>query len=95
LPLPEYGCEVKIVTEEYTSKCCRCGILSDNYTNRIKSCSNCNLKIDRDINGSRNILIKNWCGNYKTVDRKVVAFIQPEELLISEKTHILSLGITV
>ncbi len=37
-----------------------------NYTNRIKSCINCNLKIDRDINGSRNILIKNWNGNYKT-----------------------------
>jgi transposase len=57
----EYGCEVKIVTEEYTSKCCsRCGILSNNYCNRVKTCKNCNLTIDRDINGSRNILIKNF-----------------------------------
>lgn len=62
----EYGCEMKIVTEEYTSKCCsRCGNLSDNYLNRIKKCPYCNLEIDRDINGSRNILIKNWSGNYK------------------------------
>jgi putative transposase len=62
----EYGCELKIVTEEYTSKCCgRCGFLSNNYSKRLKKCSNCNLEIDRDINGSRNILIKNWSGNYK------------------------------
>ena len=62
----EYGCDIKIVTEEYTSKCCsKCGHLSDKYINRIKICSYCNLKINRDINGSRNILIKNWMGNYK------------------------------
>ena len=57
----EHGCEVKIVTEEYTSKCCsRCGMLSNNYTKRVKSCKYCNLTIDRDLNGSRNILIKNF-----------------------------------
>lgn len=62
----EYGCEIKIVTEEYTSKCCsRCGILSNKYNNRLKTCINCDLHIDRDINGSRNILIKNWKGNFK------------------------------
>ena len=62
----EYGCNIEIVTEEYTSKCCsRCGILSDNYKNREKTCISCNLKIDRDLNGSRNILIKNSKGNYK------------------------------
>ena len=62
----EYGCEINIVTEEYTSKCCsKCGILSENYTNRIKTCISCGLKIDRDINGSRNILIKNSEKIYK------------------------------
>jgi len=61
----EYGCTVKIVTEEYTSKCCsNCGILSDIYDYRLKKCPNCDLKIDRDLNGSRNILIKNWKDNY-------------------------------
>lgn len=61
----EYGCELKIVTEEYTSQCCsRCGILSDKYTNRLKTCLSCNLSIDRDLNGSRNILIKNSSGNF-------------------------------
>ena len=61
----EYGCELKIVTEEYTSQCCsRCGILSDKYINRLKMCPLCNLSIDRDLNGSRNILIKNSLGNF-------------------------------
>jgi putative transposase len=64
----EYGCEVQIVTEEYTSKCCgRCGLLSDKYNNRLKICPHCNLRIDRDINGSRNILIKNWNNNYSII----------------------------
>jgi putative transposase len=61
----EYGCELKIVTEEYTSQCCsRCGILSDKYINRLKTCLSCNLSIDRDLNGSRNILIKNSNENF-------------------------------
>ena len=56
----EYGCELKVVTEEYTSKCCgKCGFLSDSYLNRIKTCSNCGMRINRDINGARNILLKN------------------------------------
>jgi putative transposase len=56
----EYGCQLEIVTEEYTSKTCtNCGIMSDIYTKREKSCSECGYKIDRDMNGSRNILIKN------------------------------------
>ena len=62
----EYGCDVKIVSEEYTSKCCtKCGYLSDKYLNRMKRCPYCNLEINRDINGSRNILIKNHQGCYK------------------------------
>jgi putative transposase len=56
----EYGCELSTITEEYTSKCCtNCGHISEKYENRIKECHNCNFKINRDINGSRNILIKN------------------------------------
>ena len=56
----EYGSELTEVTEEYTSKTCTvCGIQSTNYSNeRIKNCKCCS-KIDRDINGARNILIKN------------------------------------
>jgi putative transposase len=57
----EYGCRVEVVTEEYTSKACtKCGEMSENYDkNRQKTCRECGYKIDRDINGSRNILIKN------------------------------------
>lgn len=56
----EYGCQISEVTEEYTSKTCtNCGVMSNKYTKREKSCDKCGYKIDRDLNGSRNILIKN------------------------------------
>lgn len=48
------------VNEAYTSKtCCQCGnIKKDLKGNKIYKCIECNLKIDRDINGAINILIK-------------------------------------
>jgi transposase len=57
----EYGCQISVNSEEYTSKCCgKCGFLSEKYKDRIKECTNCNKKIHRDINGARNILLKNY-----------------------------------
>jgi putative transposase len=58
----EKGCEMIVVTEEFTSLCCgNCGKCSKNYnSNRVKKCEECKFEIDRDVNGSRNILIKNW-----------------------------------
>lgn len=63
-----YRTNIHIVDESYTSQSCtRCGILSKKYDkNRLKTCPNCQLKIDRDVNGSRNIYIKCissqvWC----------------------------------
>jgi transposase len=56
----EYGCIVKIISEEYTScTCSKCGHMSDNYEYRIKKCAKCGYEIDRDLNGAKNILIKN------------------------------------
>jgi len=56
----EYGCNVVMVTEEYTSQACgKCGALSKTYNGRTKKCIRCNYEINRDVNGSRNILIKN------------------------------------
>lgn len=53
------GCCVIVCTEEYTSKTCgRCGCIVNIGSNEIFNCNNCNLIVDRDINGSRNILIK-------------------------------------
>jgi surface protein len=64
----EYNCEFQTVTEEYTSKCCsQCGILSDTYKYRTKMCPYCGYTCDRDINGSRNILLKNHKNNIKTL----------------------------
>ena len=52
-------CSLDICTEEYTSKTCgRCGFLNDVGCSDIYSCSKCDLVIDRDVNGARNISIK-------------------------------------
>lgn len=57
LKLQEFS-NVTIVSEAYTSKTCtRCGSLNTPSLETYE-CSNCNLKIDRDINGARNILLK-------------------------------------
>ena len=55
------NCKVINVTEEYTSKTCgRCGNLNNKLSNKdIFKCNHCHLVIDRDINGARNILLKN------------------------------------
>ena len=56
------NCKVLIVSEAYTSKTCgRCGHLKNNLTlkDRIYKCSHCGLHIDRDINGSRNVVLRN------------------------------------
>lgn len=57
----EYGCQLNICGEEYTTQCCgKCGFLSKNCQQRTKVCTHCGYKINRDINGARNILIKNY-----------------------------------
>lgn len=57
---PLRGNILYIVDESYTSKTCgRCGNLNNKLGgNKIYKCTNCNLVIDRDINGARNILLK-------------------------------------
>lgn len=51
-------------TEEYTSKTCTgCGNIKKNLGGaKIYKCSKCGLKVERDITGSRNILLKS-CSN--------------------------------
>ena len=52
--------QVHIISEEYTSqKCLRCSGLTKT-TKEIFNCDFCNFKVDRDILGSTNILLKNW-----------------------------------
>jgi len=54
------GRKLYIVSEEYTSKTCgKCGIINRELgSNRTFNCKECDYKSDRDINASRNILIK-------------------------------------
>lgn len=57
----EYRCQYLEVTEEYTSKTCsNCGNLKgDLEGERVYECENCKQIINRDVNGSINIFIKN------------------------------------
>lgn len=52
--------KVQIVTEEYTSQTCIKCHTRTKTSNEIFKCKNCCFKIDRDILGSRNILLKTW-----------------------------------
>lgn len=58
--------DFKLVTEENTSKTCgHCGMINP-YIKKQKvfKCPYCDLKIDRDINGARNVMIK-WIKEQK------------------------------
>ena len=54
-------CKVVICDEAYTSKTCgRCGALHQKLGgNKTFKCPSCCLVLDRDVNGARNILLKN------------------------------------
>lgn len=56
----EKGIELRHLSEAYTSQTCgNCGFLKKNLGNAdVYNCDSCNLKIGRDINGARNILLK-------------------------------------
>ena len=54
------GTMMYVVGEEYTSKTCtRCGKINEVGSSETYVCVWCHMKIDRDVNGSRNIMIKN------------------------------------
>jgi IS605 OrfB family transposase len=57
-----YNKKLIIVNEAYTSKTCgNCGVLNDVKCSEIYDCKVCKKVFDRDVNGARNILIKNLC----------------------------------
>jgi len=53
-------CKVVLVTEEYTSKTCGgCGFVNDRLGGaKVYCCPRCRIRMDRDFNGARNILLK-------------------------------------
>lgn len=57
----EWGVKLYLVDEDYTSKTCgRCGEINSKLGgNRVFTCNGCKLKYGRDVNGARNILMKN------------------------------------
>ena len=56
----KHGCIVVDVTEEYTSKTCsKCGHIHKKLGgNKRFTCTNCGHKLDRDLKGAFNILLK-------------------------------------
>jgi putative transposase len=56
-----YDILLDIKNESYTSKTCtKCGNIKYNLgSNKIYKCDLCKISIDRDINGARNIMLKN------------------------------------
>ena len=58
----EYNISLNIVDESYTSKTCsHCGIINQKLgSKKTFKCPSCNIIIDRDLNGCRNILIKSF-----------------------------------
>jgi len=58
----ERGSKLVIVNEAWTSKTCsNCGTLKHNLgASKLFHCVNCNHVFDRDINGAKNIFIKNY-----------------------------------
>jgi putative transposase len=53
-------CRVIVCTEEYTSKTCtHCGSIHEKLGgSKVFKCPKCNVELDRDANGARNILLK-------------------------------------
>lgn len=58
----ETKCKVAIVDESWTSKTCSsCGTIDYRLgRKKIFSCQNCHMIMDRDINGAKNIFLKNF-----------------------------------
>lgn len=55
----EYSCNVIEVNESYTSKTCtNCGKQQNIGSKKVMKCS-CGTELDRDINGARNVFLKN------------------------------------
>lgn len=59
----KYNCDLKIVTEEYTTKTCgKCGCINNFIgSSKIFWCNKCNVTLERDYQAARNILIKYKC----------------------------------
>jgi len=63
------GTKLVIVTEEFTSKTCSCcGAIHQNLgRSKTFDCPSCRVKMDRDENGARNILLKSCVENELTL----------------------------
>jgi putative transposase len=72
----EYDIELVSRPEYYTSKTCtRCGNLKNNLklSERVYECEKCKIKINRDLNASRNIMLRNNIMKSKCVLPPLVA----------------------
>ena len=61
----QWGKSVVVVNEAYTSKTCTsCGWQNPKLGgSKTFKCKKCNIRVGRDVNGDRNVLIRNTCTN--------------------------------
>ena len=56
------GCSLIIMNEAYTSRTCSCcGFLNPKSMSKAFECKRCDVAVDRDLNGARNIMLKTLC----------------------------------
>ncbi len=69
----QYGCKVAVVNEAYTSKTCSCcGYVKYNLRGaKVFKCPSCAAVMDRDVNGAKNIFLR----NYEALEMKVISSI--------------------
>ena len=79
-------CNVHVVNEAYTSKTCGCcGELHEKLgSSKVFRCPSCEVTLDRDVNGARNILLRYLTCNEEAVEirEKYKEFIEKEEVMI-------------
>ena len=100
----QYKCKLKNigykeVDEAYTSKTCtNCGYKNDNLGSaEIFKCSKCKYKVDRDINGARNILLRNIDTKkrkrtainkkYKNMHTKIIKLLSVIKRNVDKRSH--------
>ena len=74
----EFGMEIKLETEEYTSRTCPiCGDNEkSNCKDRIFICSYCGFVEHRDIIGARNILFKSMYGSLENIHQDETVLLE-------------------
>ena len=54
----ERGVHLIVPSEAYTTKTCICGAQNDIGSSKLYTCSHCGYKMDRDLHGAQNVMLR-------------------------------------